>query len=159
VKRCMVPVASFGLVVLGAFTACGGSAGEGVQSPDAEGASTTLGTPWSRKTREQKLEWMGLEVLPKMKSLFVEYDAERFKSFECQTCHGSDMELVDFKLPNALFGLSKDDPYTSGKEYDAPMTEFMATKVVPEMAKLLDQQVYNPETKQGFGCLKCHQAD
>jgi cytochrome c551/c552 len=144
--------------VLGVFTGCGG-AREGAQNPDAEGASASGGTPWNKKTREQKLEWMGLEVLPKMKALFTEYDAERFKGFECQTCHGADMELVDFKLPNSLYGLTKDDPYAAGKDYDAPMTEFMATKVVPEMAKLLDQGVYNPSTKQGFGCLKCHQAD
>jgi cytochrome c551/c552 len=144
------------LVVLGVLTACGG-AREGAESPDGEGRAH--GTPWSEKTREQKLEWMGLQVLPKMKALFSEYDAERFKDFKCQTCHGADMELVDFKLPNSLFGLTKTDPYNAGKDYDAPMTEFMAKKVVPEMAKLLDTPAYDNATKQGFGCLNCHQAD
>jgi hypothetical protein len=147
------------MIVLGVFTACSSGTEGGAQSPDAEGAGASHRTPWREKTREQRLEWMGLEVLPKMKALFSEYDGERFKEFKCQTCHGTDMELVDFKLPNSLFGLSKNDPYTAGKDYDAPMTEFMASKVVPEMARLLDQPVYSSETKQGFGCLKCHQAD
>jgi hypothetical protein len=37
------------------------------------------------------------------------------------------------------------------------VAKFMAEQVVPQMAKLLGEQPYNPETHQGFGCFDCHQ--
>jgi hypothetical protein len=36
------------------------------------------------------------------------------------------------------------------------MVKFMGERVVPEMAKLLHEEPYNPETHQGFGCFHCH---
>jgi hypothetical protein len=154
---CWVAVA-----VLGFSSGCGGgrqASGDAQDPNSASGSAASGGTPWSQKTRDQKLEWMGLEVLPKMKALFVEYNGESFADFKCQTCHGNDMEVVDFKMPNSLFALSGTDPVGSGKAYDEKLTEFMLTRVTPTMAKLLDMDMYNPETKQGFGCLNCHQSE
>ncbi|MFW6053864.1 MAG: hypothetical protein ACOC9J_03540 [Persicimonas sp.] len=37
------------------------------------------------------------------------------------------------------------------------MMEFMKTEVVPEMATMLGQEPYDPETQTGFGCGGCHQ--
>jgi hypothetical protein len=105
------------------------------------------------------MDWMGLEVFPKMRAAFVEFSADEYSAFECQTCHGSDMEMVDFKMPNRLYSLSKTNTLTDAKDYDAETTQFMVDVVVPEMAKLLDMEPYDAETQKGFGCFGCHPSD
>ena len=151
------------MAVLAGASGCGGGtqASGAPQDPDSvTGSAASGGTPWKEKTRDQKLEWMGLEVLPKMKALFVEFDAERFKDFKCQTCHSDKMEVLDFKMPNeSIYRLDANDPVGAAKAYDEKTTEFMLSRVTPTLAKLLDMELYNPETKQGFGCLNCHAGD
>ena len=107
-------------------------------------------------TREQRLDWMGLEVFPKMKAAFAKYDGEGYADFECQTCHGEEMEAVDFKMPSNIYALSPSDPVGEATDYDPEITQFMVDVVVPEMATLLHTQPYDPETQQGFGCFGCH---
>lgn len=152
-----------GLMIVTGLSGCGGAQksadGAGDVAANGAGAPAPHGTPWKDKTREQRLDWMGLEVYPKLRAAFLERDAQ-FGEFKCQTCHGSKMEMVDFKMPNpALFSLSKTNTLETAREYDAEMTTFMAEKVVPEMAELLDMQPYDPATKQGFGCFNCHPSD
>jgi hypothetical protein len=69
------------------------------------------------------------------------------------------MDAVDFVMPNALVGLSADDPIEDGKGYDEATTEFMLGKVVPTMAGLLDRTPAGPEKPDGFGCFGCHQKE
>lgn len=140
--------------------ACGGS-NKGADDASGAGQSSEAseGTPWAKKTREQRMDWMGLEVFPKMRAKFTEQDADKFSAFACQTCHGSDMEAVDFKMPNSIFALSKTDTLEKAREYDASMTTFMMETVVPEMAQLLDTHPYDAETNTGFGCFGCHPSD
>jgi hypothetical protein len=143
-------------VLLGCF-ACGGSA---KSAEDATGAGSGKSeVPWKDKTHEQRMDWMGLAVFPKMKAVFTEFDAERFSGFACQTCHGEDMEMIEFKMPNKLYALSRTDTLKSASEYDAKITEFMASSVLPKMADLLDMQPYDRATKSGFGCFGCHPAE
>ena len=139
---------------------CGGSK-QGADDPSAAGqpSEASEGTPWAKKTREQRMDWMGLEVFPKMRAKFTEHAADKFSAFACQTCHGSDMEAVDFKMPNSIFALSKTDTLEKARDYDADMTTFMLETVVPEMATLLDTHPYDPETKSGLGCFGCHPSD
>jgi hypothetical protein len=128
----------------------------------ASGSSAEPGAadvPWKDKTREQRLEYMGLVVYPKMKETFQAQDADGFKDFKCQTCHGEDMEAVEFKMPNSLYALPVADPMGSAMEYDEAVATFMAQTVVPAMAELLGEQPYNPETQTGFGCFSCHQQE
>jgi len=139
------------VAVLGA---CGGS-GKGAE--DASGAYDPKSTtPWKSKSREQRMDWMGVAVFPKMRKLFLDQDSEKYADFACQTCHGKDMEMVDFKMPNDLFALSANDTLAQAKEYDEKTTDFMLGAVVPEMAKLLDMDAYTLETQTGFGCTGCH---
>jgi cytochrome c553 len=138
------------LTMLGA---CGGSK-QKVKAPSGEGEPA-----WKDKTREQRMDFMGLEVFPKMRTLFAEHDPDDAAGFACQTCHGNDMEMVDFKMPNSLFALSKTDTLEKARDYDAKVTEFMAEKVLPEMAQLLDQEPYDPATQTGFGCFGCHPSE
>jgi cytochrome c553 len=145
-----------GALLLVALCACGGS-GKGAEDASSayEPQSTT---PWKDKSREQRMDWMGIAVFPKMRKLFLEQDSEKYRDFACQTCHGNDMELVDFRMPNTLFALSKSDTLAQAKEYDEKTTDFMLGAVVPEMAKLLDMDAFTLENQSGFGCMGCHPA-
>jgi cytochrome c553 len=155
VKANRIGVASLtlGVLVVGSLGACGGSR-KGAEDPSA--AEPDSKQTWQEKSREQRMDWMGLEVFPKMRAAFVEFDAKEYSAFACQTCHGNDMEMVDFKMPNKLYSLNKADPVTDAKEYDEETTQLMVDVVVPEMAKLLDMEPYDPETQKGFGCFGCH---
>ena len=143
------------LLVL-ALGACGGS-GKGAADASS-GYEPQSTTPWKDKSREQRMDWMGIAVFPKMRKLFLEQDSEKYQDFACQTCHGKDMELVDFRMPNSLFALSKNDTLAQAKEYDEKTTDFMLGAVVPEMAKLLDMDAFTLENPSGFGCMGCHPA-
>ncbi len=128
-------------------------------SEEKAGPATEPGAPnvpWAEKTPKQKQEFMGIYVFPKMASLFKEHDADRFKDFKCQTCHGDDMKSVGFKMPNDLYPLPAENTIESAKEYDAEMTEFMMQKVVPTMVELLGVEPFDPSTGKGFGCFSCH---
>ena len=123
------------------------------QEPEASSEPGAPGVPWKDKTFEQRQDWMGIKVLPAMKALWAEFEPE--KEFKCQTCHGEDMEAVKFKMPNSLYALPADDPMKAAMEYDEDTAKFMAEKVLPKMAELLDMEVMN-EQGEGFGCLGCH---
>jgi hypothetical protein len=134
--------------------ACGASS---KSAESAAGAGTGKSEiPWKDRTHEQRMDWMGLQVFPKMKGVFTQFDADRFSNFACQTCHGDDMEIVDFKMPNKLYALPRTDTIKSARDYDAKVTEFMLSTVTPKMAELLDMQPYDPATKSGFSCFGCH---
>jgi hypothetical protein len=152
--------AAFSLTLaLSALVACTGSQKPAEDPGDAAGASEPVPSgekAWADKSREERMDWMGLEDFPKMKAEFTEHDAEGLADFACQTCHGDDMEAMDFKMPNSLYALSATDTLAEARDYDAEMTEVMVNVVVPEMAKLLGMQPYDPATQTGFGCFGCH---
>lgn len=144
------------LVLLLAALGCGGGA-KGAKDASEAGKSEI---EWKDKTRAQRMDWMGLQVFPKMKSAFKELDESRFADFKCQTCHGDQMEMVDFKMPNdKIYALPLENTVQSAREYDEKVTDFMVNTVTPQMAELLDMPVYNPETKSGFGCFGCHPSE
>ncbi|MCH9685210.1 MAG: hypothetical protein K0V04_27490 [Deltaproteobacteria bacterium] len=135
----------------------------GTEAADGGETATAPGAPdvkWADKSFQQRKEWMGIEVLPKMKGLFQEYDNAQFKGFGCDTCHGDDGKDKEYKMPSdAIYPLPKADPITAAMEYDEAVTKFMMERVVPETAALLDMEPYNPETGEGFGCFGCHPAE
>ncbi len=132
----------------------GGKAAGGAAAPTTEAAPEVV---WSEMTREQRLDWMGLEVFPKMKAAFAKYDGEGYVDFKCQTCHGDDMEAVDFAMPTpSLYALSPTQPVEEATDYDPEITQFMVEVVAPEMASLLHTTPYDPATGEGFGCFSCH---
>jgi hypothetical protein len=111
---------------------------------------------WAKMSGEQRREHMAKVVLPAMKEQFKAHDANTFAKFGCDTCHGKNGKDVGFEMPNDLTPLDPQDPIGAGNAMDPEMTKFMAEIVVPEMAKLLDEQPYDPKTGQGFGCFDCH---
>jgi hypothetical protein len=108
--------------------------------------------PWSRKTRDERMEFMGLVVFPKMKELFRARDGEGRRDFRCQTCHGEDMEAVRFAMPNSLYALPEGDPVGAARAYDEKTTEFMQGTVLPAMKALLADD----STAERVTCFTCH---
>jgi hypothetical protein len=149
----------YGVLLLGAAVglgACGSHKSSNKEADDASGYSPKSETPWKEMSREQRMDWMAVAVFPKMRQLFQAQDPEKYGDFACQTCHGVQMERVDFKMPNDLFALEKADTIAHAKEYDDKTTDFMLAGVVPEMAQLLGRRPYTIETGKGYGCTGCH---
>ncbi len=144
------------LLPLLAALACGG----GTKTANDPVSADKTEIAWKDKTRAQRMDWMGLQVFPRMKSAFKEFDESRFSGFACQTCHSDKMEMVDFRMPNdTIYALPLENTVQSAREYDEKVTDFMVNVVTPKMAELLDMPVYNPETKSGFGCFNCHPSE
>jgi hypothetical protein len=122
----------------GVLAACSGSPPKGPPPKPDFGAPEV---PWKQKTLEERRAYMAAYVVPHMRRLFQEFDAKSYANFGCPTCHGGDMELVDYHMPNGLFGLPADDPITEAKDLDEDTANFMVTKVVPAMAELLHEPV------------------
>lgn len=153
-----------GSLIVATIVGCksGQSAGSETAASGSASGSGSIGGEgkrWQEKTRQERVDWMGIEVFPKMKALFVEYDAKGFEDFKCQTCHGETMEMLDFSMPGVIYALSASDPVGEAREYDAEMTAFMTDVVLPEMAALLNTTPYDPATQTGLGCFDCHPAD
>lgn len=127
-------------------------------APSPEGAApATLTIDWAGMTRVQKLEHMKTVVMPKMKEVFVAFDAKEFGNMKCPTCHGDGAKNQTFKMPNAkLPKLSYTDGFKKHMDAHPEDTRFMMEKVVPEMAALLGMQPYDPKTQKGLGCAACH---
>jgi hypothetical protein len=127
----------------------------------ADGGSTEPGAPdvaWKDKTFDQKKEFMGTDVFPKMKTIFKEHDAGTFGSFKCDTCHGPDPKARGYEMPtDSIYPLPKKDPVKAAMDYDEKVTKFMVDKVVPDMATLLELKPVNANGAPGeFGCFSCH---
>ena len=100
----------------------------------------------------EKMKHMKTVVAPHMAKVFQEASAEEYANFGCANCHGPGAKEGNFEMPSAAL------PALNKEEMDEhpEVTKFMAERVVPEMAKLLGEEPYNPETQKGFGCFDCH---
>jgi hypothetical protein len=115
------------------------------------------GVKWADKSFKQRQEFMGVVFMKAAKKSFKAHDEAQFSGFKCQTCHGDDMKEKNFAMPSdSLLPLDPERPVEASMEFDEAITKFMVEQVVPESAKLLDMEPYNPETGQGFGCFGCH---
>jgi hypothetical protein len=112
--------------------------------------------PWRDKTREQRVEFMGLVFFPKMQSLFEdgprgsEPDEAR-GPFRCQTCHGEDMVDVAYRMPNGLFPLPKASTTQAALAHDEKFARFMMEQVVP-----VARELFGASDPDDVGCHSCH---
>jgi cytochrome c553 len=121
---------------------------------------------WKDMTFEQKKAYMKDAVTPTMKPIFKAFDAKKFKTVTCATCHGEDGADRKFKMPsNDIHPLPNTKEGFEAKLKTEPTwpkwTEFMAQKVEPAMGKLLDIPVFNPNkpVEGAFGCNRCHKLE
>ena len=160
-------VAFLAAMTLGSAFACG--CGGASPPPDVPPSSTVdAGVPTveapkpANKTvlkfhdlpRAQKVEIMSSKVVPDIGNAFKEYDATRYATFGCATCHGPTKKadphdvLPKLTLTNGGFErLSKEKP---------EVVKFMAGRVEPMMGSILGEDPYDPVTHKGFGCNGCH---
>jgi cytochrome c553 len=105
--------------------------------------------------KEKKVEIMSTKVVPNVGKDFKEFDAKRFATFGCATCHGpkknEDPHKVLPKLTMSNGGFEK------MQQKKPEIVKFMSEKVVPDMANALGEKPFDPATKQGFGCAGCHE--
>ena len=86
-------------VVMTVVSCGGGQPADSAADVDNEGSAVNEGgdsssdgaagpeLAWADMNREQRMEFMGLTVLPEMKKLFQEADPAGYADFKCQTCH------------------------------------------------------------------------
>jgi hypothetical protein len=149
-----VPAPLSALVLLGLFT--------GVAVADKPAADKPAGPPqvWKDMTAEQRGKYMKEVVTPKMKVAFQQFDADAFKKFGCDTCHGKQAKARKFKMPNPdIYALpGTPEAFAPVMEKKPKMVKFMAEVVKPQMAALLGLPEFEPKKPEagGFGCHGCH---
>lgn len=133
--------------------ACGGS-----QSGDAAAPSSTAtpsDVPFDELSPSERKQYMQAVVVPAMTKLFqASPEPEHFTKVTCVTCHGPGAKNGNFEMPSEA--LPKLKSFEDAMAEHPEMTQYMAERVTPEMAKLLKEEPYNPETGKGFGCFGCH---
>ena len=111
------------------------------------------GQAWKQMDHEEREVYMAQAVLPHMQATFAGFDAERFASFDCTTCHPSSAAQGEFVMPDpALPKLSR---WHFRREHMKPHPEtvrFMWEQVEPQMSALLG----GPKGLRGFNCRSCH---
>ena len=128
-------------------------------TPTAEEPAAEATKKFDDMTKGEQVKYMKDVVLPQMKTLFAGFDSAEYGDFTCATCHGPEAKQGKFDMPSAsLTKLTTTGKFEKEFELHPAQTKFMMEKVVPEMAKLLGEEPYNPETQSGFGCFDCHTA-
>lgn len=124
---------------------------KGAEAPGIELGAP--GTSWAAKNMEQRFGFMAAQVHPVMKKIFIDYEEDN-AGFACSSCHGEDMEQIDYAMPNeSLYAMPKDLPYDDAIDFDEEMAVFMMTKVTPTLQDLLNKGE-GPPTK--VTCFTCH---
>lgn len=137
------------VVVLGGALAVLSGCG-GAKRPPSVGSP---GVPFRSKSRQDKTAFMAAQVKPVMGHLFQKWNPKSYEKFDCDTCHGADMDKVDFHMPNSLYALPAENTIAEAKDYDEKTTEFMMNEVVPTFARLLHEKPGDPA---GVTCFTCH---
>lgn len=110
--------------------------------------------PWAQMSHAQKMVFMKEVVTPQMALSFQAHDPEEFAEFNCATCHGPSAAQGDFHMPTPA--LPRLGDFELAKQAHPKDMAFMMEKVVPQMAKLLQEPAFDPKTQKGFGCFECH---
>jgi cytochrome c553 len=139
---------------------------EPAAAPAAKDKEKVVGPPetaWKDMNDEQRATYMKKVVVPKMRPVFQEFDADEFKKFGCGTCHGKDAKARKFKMPNPEIHALPPTPAAfqaalKSKPTWPKWTKFMGEKVAPQMAGLLGKPHFDPKKPDpnAFGCAGCH---
>lgn len=134
-----------------------------------EAATKVVGPPdvaWKDMTFPQRKAYMKVAVVPKMKTVFQAFDAKKFKTFTCETCHGKDGADRKYKMPSHDIHPLPNTP----EGFEAKMkaeptwpkwTKFMSGEVEPAMGTLLAIPVFDPKkpVEGAFSCAACHKLE
>jgi hypothetical protein len=127
--------------------------------PGAAAPAAGTSKPWDDLSADEKKDVMKKVVVPRMATLFKEYDATKYPQVKCVLCHGEEAKKGKFAMPNPDLPKLDFAGHLAKERAEKPqMVEFMAKKLVPEMATVLGAQPFDPKTGKGFGCKDCHAA-
>ncbi|GAB4195718.1 MAG: hypothetical protein OHK0013_02200 [Sandaracinaceae bacterium] len=113
--------------------------------------------PWHQMSHDEQVYWMVSNVLPIAAEDFRAYDAERYATVTCETCHGENPEAVHYELPIAsLPRLPAPGSPQWQQMQQSSAYAFMNDVVTPTMATLLGEERWSPQNTDGFGCFECH---
>src|SRR5262245_46872622 len=117
--------------VLFAYALLGASATAGAAEKAGEKIVGPPDTAWKDMTPAQRGKFMQEVVVPKMKPAFQTFDADDFKKFDCQTCHGKQAKARKFKMPNPdIFVLpATKEGFVALQEKKGAAMKFMAETV------------------------------
>ncbi|WP_437321570.1 hypothetical protein [Sorangium sp. So ce385] len=146
--------------------ACGGTDDGGAGGgggADGAGGGEPDEVAWKDMTFEERTTYMTTVVMPRMKEVFVAYDA-KYETFDCTTCHGDDAVERAYAMPSpAIAPLPASEEgfleWVGDPEHPERQewTDFMFNEVVPAMADLLQVPRFDPTTMTGeFSCNNCH---
>jgi hypothetical protein len=142
----------------GSGSAMGSDMGSGGSAVAMAGSGGSAAWDFDKLTHEEQADFMKKHVMPTMKPLFQKFDAKHYAKFGCKTCHGKDPKAAKFKMPTPDLPKLDFAALKAGKQ-KPEIAKWMGEVVEPEMAKLLQKPVYNPEhpDPSQFGCLGCHE--
>lgn len=103
---------------------------------------------WQTMDFTARRRFMSEVVMPTMRPLFVESDAERFATFSCASCHGQGAADRAFAMPSTDLPSLGAPAAGSDEAHTQRMTDFMRNIVKPKMAELLGDSELR--------CSKCH---
>ena len=103
---------------------------------------------WDAMSKDQRKAYMKAVVMPKMKETFVAFAADHYAEMNCATCHGDGATDGTFKMPNPKLPAlpTTPDGFKKLMGDKAQVTQFMATKVKPQMARCSAWKSSRPST-------------
>ncbi|MBK8410946.1 MAG: hypothetical protein IPL19_23660 [Sandaracinaceae bacterium] len=138
------------------LTGCAAPARDGSDTAQVEATARR----WSELDHDARMAVMSTEVMPAARRLFQGFDAERYSSVSCGTCHGeASAARHEYAMPNPdLYPLfPTGTPQQAAMVQEHPeMVRFMHNHLLPEMQSILGADAYDPETQTGFSCFSCH---
>jgi cytochrome c553 len=159
------------ITVVIALPPVSGAAPETAPAAAPAAGAKVVGPPevaWKDMTADQRTKFMKAVVTPKMRKVFQEFDAEKFKKVDCSTCHGKNAKEKKFKMPNPDADIAPLPP--TPEAYKAALekkptwpkwSKFMGETVEPQVAAMLGKPVFDPKKPDptAFGCIACHTLD
>jgi hypothetical protein len=129
--------------------ACSSHRGGARPSQGSAAVAVLPDVPFEDLDHDQRRQFMREVVVPAMKPLFQQHDAEEFAGFGCETCHGkAGVASGTYAQPNGKLPALD---LTDLKSWKARDVEFMERVVAPTMTKLL-------RAREQIRCLACHTA-
>src|SRR5262245_38672767 len=124
------------------FLACGGPSAA-TNADESTTGDEAAPTAFADMSHEQKVEFMGHVVVPRMEPMFEQYDADRYADFGCRTCHGENAREVEFRMPNGIHPLNPAELPAMFQSEDPQVqraAQFMSGQVMPAMVEMLGAQ-------------------
>jgi len=121
-------------------------------TPESAGPASAPAAWRDDMSKEEKGAFMKAKVAPRLGAVFQAADANRYAKFGCVTCHGPKFQTPKDYLPKLTMKGGKITAFADKPQ----VAQFMAQKVMPEMAAVLGKPPFDPATGKGFGCPGCH---